>query len=367
MNCEDQLSRLFGYEHVVLFGRARSGLVAVLEEVGGPDCPVIVPSNICVAVLAAVVAAGASPLVCAVSPTSGLADDERLAAAISSCRSGRGVVMPTHLYGQLATYERTRRVAAERGWFVLENDSQAATIGLGRQSRSPGGALLLSFGGGKTIDAGGGGAILTDDRDLALALSRRAQHWPPVTDRDEAAETNLVLARRYLQALHRPGASECLLDIDIANCRSGFDPSVTSSISAALARFTAENGFRQDRLERWKAALAGLAPEIEIASVPARTPWRAVFRFRTPLLRDAAVEALRHNRLDAGTNYPPVTDFFPDLLRGQKHEDAELWGRTVITLWLTAAYSDDKIDEAAGLIRKTIDDHRDHPGEARPA
>ena len=50
--------------------------------------------------------------------------------------------MPTHTYGQLAEYGRTRQLAAERGWFVLENDSLAATISPERRFRAFGDALL---------------------------------------------------------------------------------------------------------------------------------------------------------------------------------------------------------------------------------
>lgn len=167
---EQRLCRLFGYEHAILFGRARAGLVAVLEEAAGLNRAVVFPSNVCVAVLAAVVAAKQAPRLAAVSPQSGLAEDDRLAEAIMTI-SQPGVVMPTHIYGQLAEYRRTRRLAAERGWFVLENDSLAATISAGRDYRAYGDALLVSFGSGKTIDAGGGGAILTNDKALASALT----------------------------------------------------------------------------------------------------------------------------------------------------------------------------------------------------
>ena len=36
---EDRIGALFGYEHTVLFGRARSGLTAVLDVVGVVTSP----------------------------------------------------------------------------------------------------------------------------------------------------------------------------------------------------------------------------------------------------------------------------------------------------------------------------------------
>lgn len=351
-SCEDQLSRLFGYEHVVLFGRARAGLVAVVEEIGGHAAPVVIPSNICVAVLAAILAAGAKPVLVPVSPESGLVDDSRFAAAIRGNSSPNGIVMPTHLYGMLGDYRKARRAASEQSWFVLENDSLAATIGLNHRGSAD--ALLLSFGSGKTLDAEGGGAILTNDSRLAAALVRRAEGWPPVRDDDEATETHLILARRHLHALGYAAASESLLDVDVANARSGFNRSSVAKILDALAKFQSENEQRQERLEQWQRALAGLAPALSRPSIAPRSPWRGVFKFQDGLLRDEVVKALRRNGFDAGTNYPPLTDFFPNLLHGQDYADAKQWGCTVLTLWLTQQYDSATIGEAANVIRKII-------------
>jgi dTDP-4-amino-4,6-dideoxygalactose transaminase len=353
-SCEGQLSELFGYDHVVLFGRGRAGLVAVLEEIGGPTAPVLIPSNICVAVLAAVAAAGKRAQLVAVSPLSGLAEDESLAVALQKTQARFGVVMPTHLYGMWADYPLSRQAALERGWFVLENDSLAASIGLKRRSSSD--ALLLSFGSGKTIDAGGSGAILTNDPVLAKALKRRAKGWPIFSETTDPTENNLVLARRYLHALGRGEAGETLLDIDVAYCRNRFDELQRENISKALVTFPQENGARLARLENWQAALHKLAPDIALPEIPIRTPWRAVFRFRQPDQREIVVQALRRHGIDAGTNYPPLRDFFPNLLKDQAFANAQHWGETVLTLWLSSAYGKSKIAAAVTIIESAIGD-----------
>jgi dTDP-4-amino-4,6-dideoxygalactose transaminase len=354
-SCIDWLSEMFSYEHVVLFGRARAGLAAVVEEVGGATAPILFPSNICVAVLAAASTAGTTPVLVPVSSESGLVDDDRLAEAVCNNPSSTGIVMPVHMYGMLGNYEQTYRAAANRSWFVLENDSLAATIGLDRERRASGDALLLSFGSGKTIDAQGGGAVLTDDRSLALALSRRIEHWPPVSESDERTETNLAMARRYLHALGHPEASECLLGIDVENVKKGFNDDQCEAILDASNKFPSENELRHRRLAQWYSALDDLAPGLGRPSITPRTPWRAVFRCEKGCLRDVIVERLRKRGFDAGTNYPPLTDFFPRLLQGQEYDDAKRWGDTVLTLWLTTAYDDAGIRSAASIIHRAFD------------
>ena len=352
VSCESQLCSSFGYDHAVLFGRGRAGLLAVLEEVGGRDAPVIIPSNICVAVPAAIKAAGCKPILASVSAMSGLADDARLAAAVEGNQSRYGIVMPTHLYGMWSNYPRTRQSASERGWFLLENDSLASSIDL--RQKNTGDALLLSFGAGKTIDAGTSGAILTNDASLAEALKRRAKNWPIVSHEVDAAETNVVLARRYLYALGRAEVGEPLLEVDVAHCQSSFDELKRDNLLEALARFGQQNGARLSRLEQWQSALGKFAPAIAVPEVPIRTPWRAIFRFESPHLRDAVVSVLRMNGVDAGTNYPPLTDFLPKLLEGQTHADAKKWGETVLTLWVDGTYDNKRIEKAAAIIEDVI-------------
>jgi dTDP-4-amino-4,6-dideoxygalactose transaminase len=349
---EGQLSSLFGYEYAVLFGRARAGLVAIFDELGKRSAPALIPSNVCVAVLAAVRAAGKEVTLVSVAPTSGLADDERLASAVENSKADFGIVMPTHLYGMWADYPRTRRVASERGWFILENDSLGASIGLA--SRAASNALLLSFGAGKTIDAGSSGAVLTNDAAFAKAIGQRAKNWPIASRATDLAELNATLARRYLHALDRADLGEPILETDAAFCRNGFDERQRPNISAALARFPHENAARVARLEIWHKALSKLAPDVEQPEVPIRTPWRAIFRVREQLLRNAIVDALRSNGFDAGTNYPPLTDFFPKLLAGQAQPDAQTWGKSVLTLWLDESYDDDRIGRAAAIIAGVV-------------
>jgi dTDP-4-amino-4,6-dideoxygalactose transaminase len=346
---EDRLGSAFGYGDVVPFGRGRAGLTALLEEIAEPGAPVVIPSNICVAVLAAVIAAGARPRLAPVSPESGLAEDDRLVRSICALPPMRGVVMPTHLYGSVTGYPKTRQLAAERGWFVLENDSLGATLSMQRQA-GLGDALLVSFGRGKSIDGGGGGAILTNDPGLAQRLRRRAQRWPLFDAESAALEEHLVLVRRHLHAIGRPGLSEPLLELDAAACRHRFDEATSSDIDKAIDGFAETNARRMERLNRWRQALSRFAPELLPAGTAPRTAWRAAFRLREPAMRNRVAGALRAAGIDAGTNYQPLTDFAPALLAGQAHADADLWGKTVLTLWLTDDYDDTRIERAADVI-----------------
>jgi dTDP-4-amino-4,6-dideoxygalactose transaminase len=354
---ERRLADAFGYEHAALFGNARSGLAALLELVAADAAPVIFPSNVCSAVLAAVVASGAVPQLVPVSPLTGLADDERLADSLLSAGARTGVVMPTHLYGMHADYDVTRKLASERGWFIIENDSLGATRMRGSGREAFGNALLLSLGPGKTLDAGGGGAVLIDDPRLAATLEQRAAGWPVLDSVAESRERHLVLARRHLAALNRSHLAESLLDVDTGMCRLSLRPEIRNRIDAALEAGAAEASCRRERMECWHARLRRLAPELSAPDVPVQAPWRAVYRCQDPGLRDRIVAELRSAGVDAGTNYPPLADSFPRLLAGQAHDDATRWGDSVLTLWLTDDYDRARITRCAGIIEKAMTDY----------
>lgn len=82
------------------------------------------------------------------------------------------VILPVHLYGQLADMPELMKVAAEYDLLVLEDSAQShgASFG-GRKAGSWGNASGFSFYPGKNLGAlGDAGAITTDDFELAETL-----------------------------------------------------------------------------------------------------------------------------------------------------------------------------------------------------
>lgn len=348
-----QLSQTFGLEHAVLFGRGRAALVAVIEEMTDPGAPVIIPSNTCSALLAAVLASNRRPVLASASVSTGSPDDATLASAIDANRGQPGLVIFTHLYGMLADYPKARSMADHCGWAILENDSLAATAGSPRECE-PRATKLLSFGSGKTVDGGGGGAVLTNDAGLAAALSTRASAWPIFDHAADRIEDHIVLARRHLSAIGLAWASEPLFAVEAAQCRHSFDPNLAEAILAALHRFPESNARRLARLAMWNEKLANVSHAISAPPILISAAWRGLFRAQDEQLRDRIVAAMREAGHDAGTNYPPLWDMAPLLVGDQRDARGDAWGKTVITLWLTDTYDPNRIHSAADIIKRTI-------------
>lgn len=82
-------------------------------------------------------------------------------------------VVPMHVFGHPVELEALVKVAAEFGLVVIEDAAESlGSTYHGRHTGTFGRLGILSFNGNKTITTGGGGAILTDDPELA----KRAKH-----------------------------------------------------------------------------------------------------------------------------------------------------------------------------------------------
>lgn len=87
-------------------------------------------------------------------------------------------VIPVHLFGQPAAMDVISRIAGERGIRVIEDAAQAhGAEYLGHKAGSMGGAGCFSFYPSKNLGAlGEGGAVVTNDDDLAMKLRMLRDH-----------------------------------------------------------------------------------------------------------------------------------------------------------------------------------------------
>ena len=349
------MADLFGYSNAVLFGRARSGVVALLSVLGlGPEAPFVMPSNLCSSLLLAVRSSGAKVELAGVSELNGLASDMTLVATMKQC-AVPGVIMPAHLYGFVQPYEQTLSYAKAHNWFVLENDTIATKARFGGASRSAfGDALLVSFGYAKTIEAGGGGALLTDDVALARELRLRAYSFPPLDDLSQRAETEFMLFERQLRntPIQKNGLSmqdrEKILYERVPECQLSFPENLLEPLASAINTLPDKLDAKRSQVAMWDRSLAPLDDLLLPPKIACGVPWRLIRR--VPGIRDKVVTALRYSGFDAGTNFPPLTTSFPTLFSKQRYEGAEQWGSEVLNLWLSSDYDAGRMKQVAEVI-----------------
>ncbi len=165
---ELQLKSLTGRAYAVGCGRGSAAIEAVLNVIGARNRPVLIPANTCYAVLWSVLRAGAIPYLVDCDSRTGNINAETLE---QSQIDQPAAVIPCHLYGLPASMREIVQWAHARGAFVIEDAALAVgAVVEGQPAGSWGDLSLFSFGTGKIIDCGNGGAALTDDPALAGAM-----------------------------------------------------------------------------------------------------------------------------------------------------------------------------------------------------
>ena len=87
-----------------------------------------------------------------------------------------GVIVATHIFGHMFDIPLLRERLGGNDVFVLEDAAQAYGGDLrGSKAGAMGDASIVSFGSGKLLDCGGGGAILTDSDELCARCRHIAQ------------------------------------------------------------------------------------------------------------------------------------------------------------------------------------------------
>jgi len=180
---EERFAAYCGTAHCVGVANGTDALELILAALGiGRGDEVIVPANTFIATVEAVHAVGARPRFVDVRPDTLLIDPEAVAAAINRATAA---VIGVHLFGQMVDVDRLGALAERHGLAFIEDAAQAHGARYrGRRAGSAGVAGAFSFYPGKNLGAlGDGGAVVTDDAQLAARIRSMADHGRSATDR----------------------------------------------------------------------------------------------------------------------------------------------------------------------------------------
>ncbi len=162
--------------HCVAVNNGTNALLLALKALDvGPGDEVITAANTFIATVAAIIHAGARPVLVDVDPESRNLDPILLRMALSPKTK---VIIPVHLYGQTADMDPILKIAKTHGVAVLEDCAQAhGARYCGRTAGSMGRLGAFSFYPGKNLGAyGEGGAIVTSEESLTRKLRMLRDH-----------------------------------------------------------------------------------------------------------------------------------------------------------------------------------------------
>jgi dTDP-4-amino-4,6-dideoxygalactose transaminase len=173
---EREFAAFSGAKYGVAMASGTDALHLALEALGvGQGDEVITSPHTFTATVEAVYYCGARPVFADIDPRTYNIDPAKIEERITPRTK---VIMPVHLYGQVADMDPILEIAGRRGIKVLEDACQAHVAEYrGRRAGSMGAAAAFSFYPGKNLGAyGDAGMIVTSDESLAKWCAMMNDH-----------------------------------------------------------------------------------------------------------------------------------------------------------------------------------------------
>jgi dTDP-4-amino-4,6-dideoxygalactose transaminase len=178
---EEKWARRFGVRHAVSVNSATSGLMAAMGAVGvQPGDEVIVPPYTMSATAVAPLLYGGIPVFADIEAETFCLDVGQVRALIGPRTKA---ILAVNLFGHPARLAELRRLADERGIYLVEDNAQGPLASEdGRFAGTVGHIGVFSLNYHKHIHTGEGGVCVTDDDDLCLRLQMIRNHAENIVD-----------------------------------------------------------------------------------------------------------------------------------------------------------------------------------------
>jgi perosamine synthetase len=322
---EDEFAEKFGLSHAVAVNNGTTALVAALEVLDlAPGDEVITTPFTFVATLNAILEAGATATFADIRDEDFNIDPDSVATRITDSTR---VIMPVHLYGQMADMRPLADLAKTRGLRLVEDSAQSH--GATYRGTPAGGFGLgtFSFYATKNITTGEGGLIVTDDDVLAdrLRILR-----------------NQGMRERYVYEV--AGHNYRLTDLQAALA------------IPQLARYDTIVATRQRTAQKLSEGLAGLPGVVTPKQLEGRSHVWHQYTIRltkdAPLDRDEFVARLIEAGVGAGVYYPKLL-FDYDAYRGHprvKVSDVPVARRVASEVVSLPVHNDVTDDDVATIV-----------------
>ena len=188
---EKEFAKKLGTEYCLAVNAGTSALMASLVALEvGPGVEVIVPGYTFIASISAIIAVGGKPVLAEIdeSLTIDPADVERKITAKTK------VIMPVHMIGNPANMDEVERIAEKHGLYILEDVCQAVGgLYKGKRLGTIGHIGAFSLNIFKVINAGDGGIICTNDKELyERAFAFHDQGHRPLREGVEIGQRNII-------------------------------------------------------------------------------------------------------------------------------------------------------------------------------
>ncbi len=322
---EEEFAAYCGTRHAIGVGSGTEALWLTLVATGvSPGDEVITVPLTFVATVEAILLAGARPVFVDIDPASYTMDPEAIAKVLTSKTKA---ILPVHLFGQPADIGRILEIAGEHGLSVIEDAAQAhGAEWRGRKVGSLANAGCFSFYPGKNLGGfGEGGAVTTDDGDLANRLRMLRDHGQVRKNQHDLIGWNGRM----------DGLQAAVLSIMLRNLDDG-------------------NQIRKHHAQRYREALSGIADLMLPGECDGTSHAWHIYALRVSG-RDGLIRCFNINEIGYGIHYPvPVHHQKAYLAQTNQEGDlsvAEQCADELVSLPVGPEVSDEQVDQVIEVIK----------------
>jgi dTDP-4-amino-4,6-dideoxygalactose transaminase len=289
---EQMLADYVGVTYTRCLSSCTAALILSLRVLGiGPGDEVLLPAMTFVASANAIEHAGAIPVLVDSVPGTGLIDLDQAQAAITPRTRA---IMPVHLAGRPVDMDRLARLRDEHGLHVIEDAAHAlGAQWRGRKIGAFGNLTAFSFYVTKNVTTIEGGALVTQDPDVAARVERLALHGLSLGAWQRFSDTGF----KHYEVVE-PGFKYNMTDVQAA---LGLHQ---------LPRLDAWIERRSELWARYDALLADLPVTTPTPANPQTTHARHLYQVTidpdATLTRDQLLHGLTLRRIGTGVHYRGV-------------------------------------------------------------
>lgn len=344
--------------HHIRFANGTSALYAALVALGCTGREVAVPSTICPSVICAIIASNNHPYFIDIEPDRLGISPEQLSKVIDRVAA----VIAVHALGLPCKIKEIADICERTGVPLIEDCCQAQGADFeGQLIGTFGHFAIYSYGTGKIIEAGGGGAAETKDSNLAAKIVAIAESLP---EPDEAAARDLGLSYKFYYNQFYPhrlqyhqSSYTALLQETAPRLLGKYPHSLDAAIDQGLTRLAQNVSERRRKAMLYKEQLQNI-PDIKILDYAAGSvPWRFNLWLELPL-RQFVLKKMLEEKLAVSSWSPDISQFMrDDSYKATTLEHSRWLGNGILNLWLDADTDEQQISQTCLRVKQLVSDY----------
>ncbi|MDD5594691.1 MAG: DegT/DnrJ/EryC1/StrS family aminotransferase [Candidatus Omnitrophica bacterium] len=353
----ERLSDRTGFEHTILTGNGTTAIYLLLCALGLRKKKVAIPDNTCLNVLMAILFSGNEPYYLDICADTGCIDIEQLKSV--SDPDIAAVIFP-YMYGQNVDISEAVDICKKKTWILIEDYAQAFGIPTNDKERIDSSIAILSFGSGKIIEAGHGGAVQVNSSGLKKSIEKLISS--PGLLNSKPSGLRLTLPQFYKFIYNNIELSQFyyfskvfveLFEVYKKDMLLIYDNLYTKKIILELNRLE-DNISHRVLLSNKFYKLFSAHSKIKCMKFKhGSVPWRFNI-FIAKQSRNSLLKKMLFKRFLVSSWFPPLSYIYPSSKKKSPDEKSVFLGDTILNLWVDKCVKEDYCKKISDFIMSSI-------------